>query len=381
MTHPGVRARLLFGVAALAFVPVAALTIAAVLTAHRTDLKCFWAGAHMLGRGLDPYDTAVWSSLVAGSFENVLGRIGPSPCPFFYRYPLTTALVTLPIGSLPLELAAVVWAGLGLAGLLTGIALLARAAQMGRSGAFALAFAVLVSQPAWWNAIFLQYGGLLVAGIGALALPSTVHMPARTSAAVLLLALKPHVAALAIVERFTAAAPRVRAVIVCVLGAGMAVSIVARPLWPFEWLAAIFAYRHELAAVNGSTWALVATVTGRQEAGLFVCAGALALFALAMRGAELRDVVDRLAVAVTAWLLVLPFMTGTDLLVLAVAWCAVLRRGGLALTVFVSGIVPWVAFRLSTDVGVGIVAPVTAVALAVALRGGSPRGPEKVADS
>lgn len=360
--------RLLFAAAAVAAAPVLVLTAVAATVPHRTDLKCFWTGAQLFGRGLDPYGPAVWQSAVAGQFENILGRVGPSPCSVPYSYPLTTAVITLPLAWLPLEIAAVVWAGLGIAGLVAGVALLARAAGVGRAGAFALAFVLFASQPAWWNAIFLQYGGVLVAGLALLALPGAPRSRALTTIAALLLATKPHVIAPVLLERLRAAAPSVRIAALGVLAAITTIAFAIRPSWPLDWLGALAAVRPALEAVTPTTWALVGRLTGSEIAAIVICLAALALFVLALRGLDLRDRVDRLAVAVSGWSLVLPYMSMADLLVLVVAWCALIRRGALVLAVTVAVVIPWIGFRIDSEVGLGAVAPATAAALAFVLR-------------
>lgn len=285
-----------------------------------------------------------------------------------YSYPLTTAVITLPLGWLPLELAAAVWAILGVAGLIAGIALLARAARIGRAGAFALAFVLFASQPAWWNAIFLQYGGVLVAGMGMLALPGALRSRALTTIAVLLLATKLHITSLVLLERLRASAPAMRVEVLGVFGAITALSFAVRPSWPLDWLDALTSNRPALEAVSPTTFALVGRLTGSQAAALVLCLAALALFAFALRGVDLRHVVDRLAVAVSGWLLVLPYMSMVDLLVLVVAWCALIRRGALALAVAVGVALPWIGLRIDSEVGLGVVAPATAAALVFVLR-------------
>jgi len=357
-----------FIAAALATVPVLVLTIAAVSTAHRTDLKCFWTGARLVASGLDPYDAAVWGSAVAGTFENVLGRPGPSPCPGAYGYPLTTAVLTFPLALAPLELAAAAWAIAGIAGLAAGITFLGRSARIGRDGALALAFVTLASQPAWWNAIFLQYGGILVAGLGVLALSSTSGSRALSVAATLSLALKPHVAPIALVERLAAAPPRARTAAILALGAVVIVPTIFFPAWPLQWMTALASDRPRIAEVSPTFWALVSAVTGRADVAFIASWAAAGAFLTVLRGVELRDGIDRMAVATVAWMLVVPYGSAADLLVLTVAWCALIRRGHIGLALVVAVLVPWAAFRVDPTLGLGAVAPVTAAALGAVLR-------------
>lgn len=368
MDRAALRRRLVLAAAALAAAPIVVLAGAAVTTAHRTDLKCFWTGAQLFARGLDPYDGAVWAAAIAGEFENMLGRLGPSPCPGAFAYPLTTSVVMLPLAWLPIEVAAAAWALLGIAGLATGVVWLAHSAGLGRAGAFGLGAIVFASHPAWWNSIFLQYGGILVAGLGLLAIPSTLRSGARMAVGVVLLTTKPHVAPLVLLEKFAAAAPEARWRVLGVLGAIAAVSLAADPSWPLRWVSALIAHRPEVAQASATPWALVNAVTGRADVAFVACLVALTLFGLALRGVPLESGLDRSAVAACAWTLILPYMSGQDLLALVVVWAALLRRGLVALAVAVAVAVPWIAVRLDPGVGLGVVVPITAAVLAVALR-------------
>ena len=120
----------LFGAVVVTAVPVVAFSVALALAPQPTDFMCFWSGAELLSRGQDPYDPQTWSAAVDGLFPNWLGLLRRPPCPGSYGYPLWTALATLPLGILPLRVAAFVWMLLLVGGIAAGLVLLARSARL-----------------------------------------------------------------------------------------------------------------------------------------------------------------------------------------------------------------------------------------------------------
>src|SRR6266540_945732 len=90
-------------------VPVAILGVAAALTPETTDFRCFWTGANFVATGRDPYDLAEWTRAVYSVGIDAFGRMRESNCFGSYPYPLTTAVAMLPLGVLPLTVAAPIW--------------------------------------------------------------------------------------------------------------------------------------------------------------------------------------------------------------------------------------------------------------------------------
>jgi hypothetical protein len=139
-----------------------------------------------------------------------------------------------------------------------------------------------------------------------------------------------------------------------------------------------------MAGSAATPWGFVNWITGRSDAAWAAVGIAVVLFAVALRGAEIRGALDRVAVALVAWLLVVPYLSSADPILLAVAWCAILRRA-LAPTrstalllalVAVASVLPWALYALKepvvVDVRNGLVIPATAALLAYALRRRAP---------
>lgn len=360
--------------------PIVVFAIGLALAPQPTDFMCFWSGADLVARGQDPYDPATWAAAVDGLFSNWLGLPRRPPCPGGYAYPLWTAVATLPLGVLGVRVAALVWMVLLLGGMALGIVLLARAFGLERHRALLFAAITLGSQPAWLTALTSQYGGIDLLALGVLSLPGTAIRPARVSLGLLLLLLKPHIAPLVVLERARSVAPRALAVTVAVGAALVVASLLARPAWPAEWLNEILGHRSEMAATSPTLYGFVRWAGGGAALALATSVVAVAAFALALQGRDLRLPGDRIAVAVVAGLLVIPYISSGDAIVLAVAWCAILRRAtprsvGLVIALIaVADILPWALYALRDplvqpgDVRNALVLPVTAALLAIVLR-------------
>jgi len=68
------------------------------------DFLTFWEGSYLLTTGESPYDSTAWL--------DVHTRYGFPPQNQSYAYPLPLAVILLPLGLLPLEVAAMVWVAL-----------------------------------------------------------------------------------------------------------------------------------------------------------------------------------------------------------------------------------------------------------------------------
>jgi hypothetical protein len=354
------------------------------LKPEELDFICFWNGARFVQQGLDPYDEAIWSPAVAALYDAPPGAVKTPPCPGRYAYPLWTAIVMVPFAWLPLVPASVAWMLLLLSGLGAGIMSLARAAGFARENALLFATVVLSSQPVWLTVRSSQFGGLELAALGLLTLPATAGRPARLAIASFVLLLKPHVTPLVLVERLQAATVRSRVAALAATGAIVAASLVVRASWPAEWLGEVAGHRMVMAGSSATPWGFVSWATGRADVAVVAVVTALVVFVVALRGAELRDALDRVSVALVGWLLVVPYLSSADPVLLAVAWCAILRRavdrgGSTALLgglIAAATVLPWALYALKDPVAVdvrnGLVIPVTAALLAYALRGQVP---------
>jgi len=370
----------LFAVVVATAVPIVAFAVAQALAPQTTDFMCFWSGAALVVRGQDPYDPAAWSAAVDGLFPNWLGLSRRPPCPGSYGYPLWTAIATVPLGILPLNVAAFVWMLLLIGGIAAGLLLLARSAGLSVQRTLLFVAITLASQPAWLTALTSQYGGIDLLALGLLALPRTAARPGRFAVGMVLLLLKPHIAPLVLLERARAAAPRaLLAAAAATLGLLVA-SLLVHPLWPVEWINELIGHRSAIAGTSATLYGLTSWLTGQATLGFVVVAIALAAFTFSLRRTHISDAVDRVAVAVTMGLLAVPYLSSGDPIVLAPAWCAILRRAGTRPIGIVLGlvvaadVVPWLLYAMREpvappgDIRNALELPVTAALLAIALR-------------
>jgi hypothetical protein len=135
-----------------------------------------------------------------------------------------------------------------------------------------------------------------------------------------------------------------------------------------------------MAGGSPTLWGLVISLTGKPELALATVAFALGTFLVVLRHVDVLDSLDRVAVSLTAWFLVVPYLSTADPILLAVAWSAILRRGLvpqrsiglLVLLVVAANLVPWALYATKepavADIRNALVIPVTAALLAVALR-------------
>jgi hypothetical protein len=66
-----------------------------------SDFFCFWLGGRMLGHGQDPYNLAAYQAAGAASGTQWFG--------YPYFYPVILAVMFIPLGWLPVRLAAIIW--------------------------------------------------------------------------------------------------------------------------------------------------------------------------------------------------------------------------------------------------------------------------------
>jgi len=371
--------------AAALLVPLAILGVGAAVTPETTDFRCLWTGAAFVVSGRDPYDLADWTRATYSVGLDVFGRMRESNCFGSYPYPLTTAIAMVPLGALPLEVAAVIWELLLFAGAVVGAALLAHAAALSRSLGLALVVIVLASQPFEQTVMSAQFGGLSLLALGLLAAPRLGSI--RPGAGVLLAAMKPHV--IPLVPLVRARGERARTIVIALLPIALLalVSLVLRPAWPLGWLAELTGQRREMFADAVSLWTL-ASVAGIPLLGpVLVAAGIVPMTVAAIRARDLH-VLDAMAVAALGWLLLIPYgLTSGQLAPLAIAWAAILRRAvtpttsdWLVVSLFaVAGVLPWAMYLVRFDVlaykGLEMTGALVPLATAVVLAAAIVRSP------
>ena len=299
----------LFAAVVATAAPIVAFSIAQALAPQTTDFMCFWSGAALVAHGQDPYDPGAWSAAVDGLFPNWLGLSRRPPCPGSYGYPLWTAIATVPLGILPLGVVAFVWMLLLIGGIAAGLLLLARSAGLPAQRTLLFAAITLGSQPAWLTALTSHYGGIDLFALGLLTLPRTAARPGRFAVGIVLLLLKPHIAPLVLLDRARAAAPRALAAAVAGTLGLVVASLLVRPSWPAEWINELSGHRSAIAGTSPTLYGLTTWLSGQATLGLVVVALALGAFTLSLRGTQVSDAVDRVAVAVTMGLLAVPYLS------------------------------------------------------------------------
>lgn len=343
----------------------------------------------MVSQGLDPYDERVWRPAVSVPLPSVYGGSALPPCPGRYGYPLWTAVALVPLGVLPIEVAATAWLTLSLGAVVAGLAFTWRA--LATSGRYAALFAVAVimSQPFWTFVLAGQMSGLAVGVVGAALWCVTRGRDGLGGAALLLGALKPQLVAIAVPAVLVSAvlARRTRLVLAAAATAAamLVVPLAFVPAWPLEWLGEVGGRRLRVAGDMPTAWGFADHVLGDARWGALVLAALAAAVAwLAWRRLDAADV---LLLSLPLSLLATPYAWSYDHLVLAIAWGVIfaraasasdrsLRAAMLAAGVGLSGALPWALYLWSFSRGnealTAIVPALTAIAVAFALRAGPP---------
>jgi uncharacterized membrane protein len=209
----------------------------AIASVHWSDFSGFWAGAHALASGVNPYDRNLWPPFLAAldvqaSADNVFG------------YPAWVALALVPFGFLPLELATAVWDVLGVVLATFAARALVRRYLPRMPLAHSLAGFVLFGSP---PAIVALYSGqwtfLLLAAGCALALEFDARHGRRAALLAVGLLAKPHLAAFALwsyaVRARALSTPAFMPTLIGGLTAVPVASLLVIPNWWTAWLAAI----------------------------------------------------------------------------------------------------------------------------------------------
>lgn len=251
------------GLALLSAAVVAVLTVIGwpARDYRQGDFFQYWAGAHALLSGADPYDLGWWTRfhLAAGSrvaFAYPQPAGGPA---WTTPYPLWTLAAFVPFAVLPFSFASALWLVAQLGAVAAGLAALARTVLRTepRRDAVVLAAIAVAFQPLW-----LLPGNGNITGFVFAALVGSLALSARPLAAGGLLgalALKPQsvlVAALAVVAGAAPAARRrMVAGAAAVVAALSASSLALRPGWIGGWARSALALQSSTGS-NATLWTL-----------------------------------------------------------------------------------------------------------------------------
>jgi hypothetical protein len=201
------------------------------------DFPFIWGGPAVWLHGVNPYDPQQWPDA-----PERLGASGHREA--VYDYPPWTTLALVPIGALPLQAAAAVWAYGGLALAIVAMGLLAREyLQRVPLAAMAVGFLLIVSQPAIQNFFDGEFSLVLLAGLVAVALGLGQRRQTWGAIGLLALALKPTPFAIAFPAILRAAVVRAQWRFVAIVAAAGALSLVVSfvvfPGWLGNYLAVI----------------------------------------------------------------------------------------------------------------------------------------------
>lgn len=349
------------------------------------DFHCLREGARLAATGQDPYDEALWRTLVTTEFPDPLRGTATSSCVARYASPLWLAVVMLPFGVLPLELSASLWMTLSIGAAILGTRWIWHA--LGGSARLAPVFAVLVvtSQPFWLLLIGGQVTGLLLGLLGAaMRLASRGH-DAFAGAALGALIVKPQIAGFfvpvylareIVAGRWWAPAGAVFAGLALLVA-----SLALRFDWIPRWLDEVTGRRLGYAELLPTAWGLSADLFGAMIWAPALIAVAIGGAALLVRGREL-DRPTFAALAIPLALFAAPHVWSYDFLVLALSWGAALaladrlagglRTAGVLIAVAAASLVPWVFYAFALTRGQenlsALVPVIAALAVAIVLR-------------
>lgn len=304
------------------------------------DFSGFWAGGRAMTLGLDPYDARTWLATT-----EQLGTQKPDTA--VYGYPPHVALALLPLALLPLEIAAAVWAIVGMVIAAFGVRALLRTALPDAPVAHTLAgLALFGSQPAITSFVIGQWTFLLV---GSVAFAATAALRGRAVAGLAIAPLfaKPQLALTAPIALLLGLPGRRTRTVVLMATVAVALAVagwLAAPGWLEAWLTAVPGRRVDALPRNATTFGAAADLFGSAGIGLaalVVVIGAVALRRLAGRPAA------ALAGTLAYGHVVAPYSWAYDqllLLVPAIAAAAALPvRLGAALVIGVAALLVFVS--------------------------------------
>jgi hypothetical protein len=350
------------------------------------DFFCFWSAGRVVASGGDPYDTGVWAEVTKGLHPDPSGALLASVCPGGFGYPLWTALAFVPVGLLPLPVAATVWAGLSFLAAAIGALAAWLASGGGRRGLPVFAAIVVTAQPLWVLAVGGQLSGVMLGLVGLSALGIARGADSRAGAAFALLALKPQLVGLygpALFVRAAISRPRFAVAASAAFGAMLIATFAIAPSWPLDWLGQVSGGWAWLGRTSllATAWGLSADLFGTVAlAPVLVLALVAFAYLLARRQGGLLAFA---AIALPISVFASPYAWSYDQLVLVFPWAVTLavafrsaapRRPVLMIaTAAVASALPWALYAIAFQRGVetlnALVPAFTALLVAAALGG------------
>lgn len=368
----------LLGLAAL----VGLVSILAVLAwpgreYRHADFFQFWAAPRMVLEGSDPYDREDWAAMYA---REAAAPVATPPPPGRHIYPAWNTVLMLPLGAVPLDVAAAFWLVAQLSVVALALRALARVFLLDRAATFVLFGLALGSQPLW-----LMIGGGnttgFLFGLLAAGLIATVRgAPRWAGFAIALLALKPHPFLVTVPALIAASHPadRLRLLLAAIVTGGVLVAFTL-PLgtgWVAAWFDAVVE-RAEVPGSNATVWTLERVLPVGEWIGPLLAVASIGAFALWWRRRDPAPA-NLVAGAVPISLFVAPHGWSYDQLHLLVTYAAVLgsavtivgtrRIAVLTATALVAGLLPWVLYAIALARGGeewSAITPLLALALLV----------------
>ena len=345
------------------------------------DLWCFYQGGNAVRLGLDLYDPATWTALTDDPSRFAGPRVVKEPCPGAFAYPYWSALAFLLLGLWRYEVAAVIWGALLILGVVGGVALIIRATRAPARLVAVIAAGSLATVQVF---AFGQLTGVLLPLLGlSLLAPSS-----RAGVAAALLYLKPQLGGLyvpALMWRPGQYGMRFSWSVAATAVAIAAVSIIAFPSWPREWVHELTTNRVEIARPLPTATGLANVLFG--DASFAVVLIAVLMSAIVWLARRRRiDHVTGAAIAMAVSLFVVPYAYSYDHLFLLLPWAVVAAAAGrasparrrllLAALVAVAVVLPWTIFVVSFETGSDTFNAVVPALAALLATGSAPRRSE-----
>jgi len=356
------------------FVPFFLVALAATLPASPSsnDFFQFWWAGHLVVTGRSPYDPAAWSAALAyGPAAGAVARncVPPAAPACLWLYPPWTAWLFAPTGALDPPAGIAVQRVVLASALAVGGALWARIASVTAAAPLLVAFAA--SAPFVRDILTGHFEGLLVIGLGLVAIGLRDRASWPLVAGALLLSFKPHLfialAPLLLVWLIRARAYRT----IALAAAGLFVlAIVAFASDPLAWPALVGRSAGKTEIAGATTWALAMTIGG--GAWLAVAALVLAVGAACVAVVWRSRRSDRgsalVAVGAAFSLALAPYLQSYDLVLLFPAVAIAFARSGGAMVVVAAIVVAatWLAYWLElSGTSLALVGALPTIALVV----------------
>jgi hypothetical protein len=239
---------------------------------HINDFSGFWAGPRAVLAGVSPWDPAHYpAARIAFDTQRDDAMV--------LNYMPWTVIALLPLGLLPLEIAAWLWMGLSMICAALALRALLREFLPGRAVAHgALGLALFAGQPGFHTIVLGQWALLLMSAVAAIVLSVRAGHARRGGLAALALLAKPQLfvwtaLGLAIPAFFDARYRRFVAFAIVIAGALVVSAWLAFPEWFPAWISDIPARRTGRSAVLFSAFGQLLGTPGRVLAIAVVGAG------------------------------------------------------------------------------------------------------------